>query len=359
MSRPGQPPVKTAVINAANAIQWCLYYPGVLDVGELQLNPQEEKDLAEALAAYRSGDLLQALASYPAGRQPASDSEQVFLGALLLAVGRVESAEARLAPILRSGGQDERLARLASALRKTIAAVKGPPRQTPDRAERSPSLATEWLAESYFLQAQSRLAEAAKAARKATEISPDFGFGWARVAELEFSFGRTGDALEALEMSFEVVAAQCPGPGAKGLPARGGEPTSPGHRVVRSGDCRGRRAGQRLAGPRPLPHAPGRRGGGREGPDGGGRAGAAAGPAAQLPGQGLYSRGRLPAGKQRAETGDQPGPATTRPPGFTRRCSSSSRTGSTKRLATWRPPRNSTTTAASSAPACCSTKTSP
>jgi len=202
--RPGQPPAKTAVIDAANAIQWCLYYPGVLDVGELQLNHQEEEDLAEASAAYRSGDLLQALASYPAGRQPASDSEQVFLGALLLAVGEVEAAEARLAPILRSGGQDERLARLASALRKMIAAVKGPPRQTPDGAERSPNLATEWLAESYWLQAQARLAEAAEAARKAVEISPDFGFGWARVAELEFSFGRTGEALRALETGLKL-----------------------------------------------------------------------------------------------------------------------------------------------------------
>ena len=30
------------------------------------------------------------------------------------------------------------------------------------------------------------------------ELSPEFGFGWARVAELEFSFGRTGATQDAL-----------------------------------------------------------------------------------------------------------------------------------------------------------------
>ena len=32
---PGAAPSKTAVINAVNVIQWCLYYPGVLAVDEL------------------------------------------------------------------------------------------------------------------------------------------------------------------------------------------------------------------------------------------------------------------------------------------------------------------------------------
>src|SRR6185436_11109239 len=38
-------------------------------------------------------------------------------------------------------------------------------------------------------------------ARQAATLSPQFGFAWARVAELEFSFGRTGRALEALNKS--------------------------------------------------------------------------------------------------------------------------------------------------------------
>src|SRR5260221_13252454 len=56
----------------------------------------DKQALTESLAAYRSGDLLRALSSYPAGRQPASDGEKVYLAALLLAVGPVEQTEALL-----------------------------------------------------------------------------------------------------------------------------------------------------------------------------------------------------------------------------------------------------------------------
>jgi tetratricopeptide (TPR) repeat protein len=203
--RPGQPPVKTAVISAANVVQWCLYYPGVLDLGELQFTPREENDLVEALAAYRNGDLLQALAVYPAGRQPESDSARVFLAALLVAVGNVESAESVLAEVIRGGNQDRHAVRLASALGKVLVAVKQQSARIQPGTERSLTLATEWLAESYSLQSQARLKEARVAARKATEISPEFGFAWTRLAELEFSFGRAGAADEALDEGLRLA----------------------------------------------------------------------------------------------------------------------------------------------------------
>src|SRR5439155_18645683 len=39
----------------------------------------------------------------------------------------------------------------------------------------------------------------------AAELSPDFGFAWARVAELEFSFGRTLRAFKDAEHSLELA----------------------------------------------------------------------------------------------------------------------------------------------------------
>src|SRR5205809_1064350 len=74
--------------------------------------------------------------------------------------------------------------------------VKARPRAAPapDNGE-SPS---RWLAESYRLQSETDLGGALKAARRAVELSPEFGFGWARMAELEFSFGRTGATQDAL-----------------------------------------------------------------------------------------------------------------------------------------------------------------
>src|SRR5205823_8922280 len=66
-------------------------------------------------------------------------------------------------------------------------------------------LSSEFLAASYYEQSRAVGDETLKAALnlawQAASHSPQFGFAWARVAELEFSFGRTGRALEALDKS--------------------------------------------------------------------------------------------------------------------------------------------------------------
>ena len=114
---PGQAPVKTAVIDARNIIQWCLYYPGVLDVDELRFEVNEQAALRDSLTAYRAGDLLAALAAYPDGRVPVSEAEKTFYAALLLGVGKVDQAET----LLPTSGN------LAGALRALIVAVKNVP----------------------------------------------------------------------------------------------------------------------------------------------------------------------------------------------------------------------------------------
>ncbi|MEO8429050.1 MAG: FecR domain-containing protein, partial [Verrucomicrobiota bacterium] len=190
---PGRPPSKTAVLDALNLIQWALYYPGVVDVDELGLGEAEKQALSESVAAYRTGDLLGALKSYPENRQPTSEGERIYRAALLLSVGQVGQVEA----LLKLGDTSSAL---ADALREVIAAVKF---QTWNRA--APAvLATEWMAESYYLQSRSKLDGALKAARAATDKSPQFGFAWVRVAELEFSFGRTPQALEALDQGLKL-----------------------------------------------------------------------------------------------------------------------------------------------------------
>src|SRR5207248_1185384 len=68
-----------------------------------------------------------------------------------------------------------------------------------------PQTASEWLAQSYYEQAQAKLENALAAAKRATELSPSFGFAWTRVAELEFSFGRTYDAARGLEKGTELA----------------------------------------------------------------------------------------------------------------------------------------------------------
>ena len=57
---PGQRPRKTAMIEATNIIQWCLYYPGVLNLNDLGLSPGS----GSSSQAYSEGDLLTALKNY-------------------------------------------------------------------------------------------------------------------------------------------------------------------------------------------------------------------------------------------------------------------------------------------------------
>jgi Flp pilus assembly protein TadD len=204
VAEPGQAPVRTAGFIANNVLQWCFYYPAVIDLNDLPFTPEEQKILGESVSAYRSGDLLAALAKYPTGRQPGSDAERVYYAGLLLGVGQVEPAEAVMASLSVSDASS-RPQRIATVLRQLIAAVK----RQPNPAVIRPQLATEFLADSYYQQSRAilgaSLPAALDSARQAVTNSPDFGFGWERVAELEFSFGRTSQALEALDRSLALA----------------------------------------------------------------------------------------------------------------------------------------------------------
>ena len=142
----GQAPARTAGFIANNLLQWCFYYPAVLDPDELLLTAEETNRLADSLAAYRSGDLLAALAKFPAGNSD-TDAVKIYHAALLLAVGEVEKTETMLAALPKDS---ERTERLASALRQLIAAVK----RQPSVMTGPPQLASELLAQSYFEQSR-------------------------------------------------------------------------------------------------------------------------------------------------------------------------------------------------------------
>ncbi len=200
---PGRPPRKTPLLQTANVIQWFLYYPGVLDLDEVPFSPEERQALAASLEAWRQGDILQAVSTYPAGREAASPAEKIYQAALALAVNNVDRASALLDAVERSG--EARIVPLAVALRKVIAAVRNQaaPAGLPEgRGFRSP---TERLAESYLLQSRARLAEARSAAWEAVTLSTNFAFGWARVAELEFSHGHLRAARTALDRSLALA----------------------------------------------------------------------------------------------------------------------------------------------------------
>ena len=190
---PGQKPTKTAAINATNLVQWVLYYPGVIHLDELALGDAEKQVLSESLTAYRSGDLVRALGGYPANRAPATDAEKIYRAALMLVAGEAGQAEGMLDSVAAPN-------ELSAAVRELIAAVRNAPFTGP-----APTTASGWLAESYYRQSRLDLEGALRAARQATQAGPGFGFAWARVAELEFSFGRTEAALTALDKALALT----------------------------------------------------------------------------------------------------------------------------------------------------------
>jgi ferric-dicitrate binding protein FerR (iron transport regulator) len=191
---PGRKPTKTAVINAINSAEWCLYYPGVLDPNELRVTGEERDAVRASLTAYSEGDLLGALTQYPGDRLPASPEEKVYRAGLFLVVGQVPKAERLLREVNQDAPGHQALSTLIAAVTLKEKESAGPPRT-----------ASDWVAESYYLQSKANLAGALEAAQRATATNPTFGFAWTRVAELEFSFGRVPQAKKALEKGLTLA----------------------------------------------------------------------------------------------------------------------------------------------------------
>lgn len=204
----GQPPTKTAVVETFRAVQWCLYYPGILDLDELPLTATERTRLQPSLDFYRSGDLLRAVSAFPDETPPSSEAEKVYAAALLLAVGQAEQSANLLNSLARRTGTNATPHRLAEALRVVISSVTQAETNALVPLASSgltPQLATELLAKSYADQASLRLEDALLSARLATRKSPAFAFAWARVAELEFGRGNIRLAMSALDRSLSLA----------------------------------------------------------------------------------------------------------------------------------------------------------
>jgi tetratricopeptide (TPR) repeat protein len=211
VARPGEAMHRTAILDAVAVIQWCLYYPAVLYVDDLRLVAVADGPLEASIEAYRRGDLLSALALCPVPGVADPVRERIYYAALLLSVGQVQSAEATIDTTLRELSRqtpdrpEAEILAVAEALRVMIAAVQGRSLALPATAEPTFMLATEWMAHSYYHQSRGALAEALTAARRAVELSPAFGHGWARVAELEFSFGHVRRARAALDRARDLA----------------------------------------------------------------------------------------------------------------------------------------------------------
>ncbi|HEV2331321.1 MAG TPA: FecR domain-containing protein [Verrucomicrobiae bacterium] len=181
---PTGPAKISPTLQAVNLIQWSFYYPAVLNPDEIGFSGAEKEALEKSLDDYRAGDLRGALSSAPEAVERHSSACRLYFAALKLSAGQVSIAEDLISPVGDA----------ATPLRELIAAVKFQT-FTPLLA---PTNSSGWLARSYYLQSRSQLSEALGAARTAAQSAPNFGFAWARVAELEFDLNHRNVALDAL-----------------------------------------------------------------------------------------------------------------------------------------------------------------
>jgi len=187
-----------------HVIQWMLYYPGVISLGDLGGAVTNVSELEASVSAYRLGNLPAALALYPTNRIPVTPAETVFHAALLLAGGQVDRSGEALGRLPAGLAPEASEARLALALRQVLAVVTG------GSFERTgpPRFASEWLAESYWRQARggrTRLRDALNAVTNALALDPGFGFAWVQRAELEFGFRNNARAREFIERGLALV----------------------------------------------------------------------------------------------------------------------------------------------------------
>jgi len=220
LARPGQRAERATpvVVGDWTAVQWALDYPTILDADELGWRRTWESSeggpsgkpsdpvppgLEASWTAFLEGDVVGAMKAFPADREPATDAERVYLGALLLSVGSVSEAEGYLKLV----GPEGLLGELAWAHRHWIDVI----RRGAKPLEHEWRTATGKLSHSYALQAEARLAEARDAARQAAEQSERFYWARIRWAELEFTLGDRNTAGRVLDAGLRDFHANASG----------------------------------------------------------------------------------------------------------------------------------------------------
>jgi tetratricopeptide (TPR) repeat protein len=198
----GKAPVLRIVARPRDAVQWALYYPPVLYVrpDDLPAGPDWQGMMRQSVEFYLRGDIQKAFDSI--ANVPEDIREPRFFAyraSLLLAVGRVDEAEADIQRALRLHPDDSN----ALALQTIIAIVQNDKAKALQVAQQAvgtaPDSATARIALSYAQQARFDLEGARASLEKAVKLEPQNALAWARLAELQASFGALKKALKAAQ----------------------------------------------------------------------------------------------------------------------------------------------------------------
>ncbi|MGH8531763.1 MAG: FecR domain-containing protein [Gammaproteobacteria bacterium] len=198
----GRAPVYHIVVRPRDAVQWALYYPPVLYLrpDEFPPGPGWQGMVRQSIESYLRGDRQQAFEGIATVPETVRDPRFfVYRASLLLAVGRVDEADADIERALRLAPHDGN----ALALQSIIATVENEKDKALDVAQRAvgaaPTSATALIALSYAQQARFDLEAARTSLETAVQLDPKNVLAWARLAELWSSFGRLDQSLKAAQ----------------------------------------------------------------------------------------------------------------------------------------------------------------
>ena len=201
------------VVQPLDAVRWAIHYPQFvwLDGAALAALPDDLRDtVARAqreMAAARYGSALAILAA-SADAQPAP--LVALRASVLLALGRVDEARAQLDAAV--DGDSAAVAAIEAIIRVARNDNDAALTAAQHAIAAEPRAAAGHLALSYVLQARRDIPQALDAARRATQLTPENPFAWARQAELELSLAQIergrGSAEHALARSGSIPRAQ-------------------------------------------------------------------------------------------------------------------------------------------------------
>ncbi|MGH8489428.1 MAG: tetratricopeptide repeat protein [Gammaproteobacteria bacterium] len=198
----GKAPQLRTVVRPRDAVHWALYHPPVLYFrpDEFPPGPGWQGMIRHSIDLYSRGDLGNALDSIATLPETISDPRFfAYRASLMLAVGRVEEANADIGRALNLNPNDSN----ALALQTIIAVVQNEKDEALTLAQRAvqqaPNSATALIALSYAQQARFDLEGARASLEKALQSEPANALAWARLAEIHASFGELDDALKAAE----------------------------------------------------------------------------------------------------------------------------------------------------------------
>jgi tetratricopeptide (TPR) repeat protein len=203
-------PRKEAIVRPADAVQWALYYPTIVDYRleeKVSAEPTEpaQTPLRQSIELYQEGrqdEALTALDNVP--RNQRSPHLLTYRAGLLLSVGQVDEARADLEQALKLEPGNSN----AYALQAIIAVVQNAKEQALNLATKAVELdqasSTARLALSYAQQAHFNIEDALASVQKAVELNSENALAWTRLAELHMSTGYLDRALKAAQRAADL-----------------------------------------------------------------------------------------------------------------------------------------------------------